>query len=51
MFVGCRIINVLSFLQDGNKGLTLEARKERDAEVMRLKQQKAADKKEVETKK
>jgi len=29
--------------QEGNKGMTLEARKERDAEVMRLKQQKKAD--------
>lgn len=27
--------------KDGNKGMTLEARKQRDAEVMRLKQQKA----------
>lgn len=37
--------------KDGNKGLTLEARKQRDADMMRLKQQKAATKKEVETKK
>lgn len=29
--------------QEGNKGMTLEARKERDAEVMRLKQQKKAE--------
>jgi len=28
---------------EGNKGMTLEARKERDAEVMRLKQQKKAE--------
>jgi len=28
--------------QEGNKGMTLEARKQRDAEVMRLKQEKAA---------
>jgi len=32
--------------KDGNKGMTLEARKQRDAEMMRLKQQKAAGKKE-----
>lgn len=32
--------------KEGNKGLTLEARKQRDAEIMRLKQQKAAGKKE-----
>ncbi|XP_074599344.1 modifier of protein aggregation 4 [Brevipalpus obovatus] len=31
--------------KDGNKGLTLEERKLRDAEVMRLKQQKALEKK------
>lgn len=31
--------------KDGNKGMTLEARKQRDAEMMRLKQQKAAEKK------
>jgi len=31
--------------KDGNKGMTLEARKERDAEMMRLKQLKAAEKK------
>jgi len=30
--------------QDGNKGMTLEARKQRDAEMMRLKQQKAETK-------
>jgi len=30
--------------QDGNKGMTLEARKQRDAEMMRLKQQKAQTK-------
>ncbi|XP_066950445.1 modifier of protein aggregation 4 [Macrobrachium rosenbergii] len=30
--------------KDGNKGMTLEARKHRDAEMMRLKQQKAAKK-------
>lgn len=34
--------------KDGNKGLTLEARKQRDAEMMRLKQQKAAGKKDDE---
>jgi len=28
--------------QEGNKGMSLEARKQRDAEVMRLKQEKAA---------
>lgn len=27
--------------KDGNKGMTLEARKQRDAEMMRVKQQKA----------
>ncbi|XP_076336469.1 modifier of protein aggregation 4-like isoform X2 [Tachypleus tridentatus] len=32
--------------KDGNKGLTLEERKHRDAEVMRLKQKKALEKKE-----
>eukprot|EP00094_Tigriopus_californicus_P013093 TCALIF_12662-PA protein Name:"Similar to SERF2 Small EDRK-rich factor 2 (Pongo abelii)" AED:0.46 eAED:0.49 QI:0/-1/0/1/-1/1/1/0/66 len=26
--------------QDGNKGMTLEARKQRDADIMRLKQEK-----------
>ncbi|XP_068217203.1 modifier of protein aggregation 4 [Palaemon carinicauda] len=31
--------------KDGNKGMTLEARKQRDAEMMRLKQQKATTKK------
>nr|ACR54123.1 putative SERF-like protein [Palaemon varians] len=31
--------------KDGNKGMTLEARKQRDAEMMRLKQQKATSKK------
>ncbi|XP_042228176.1 modifier of protein aggregation 4-like [Homarus americanus] len=30
--------------KDGNKGMTLEARKQRDAEMMRLKQQKAETK-------
>ncbi|KAK7066247.1 Modifier of protein aggregation 4 [Halocaridina rubra] len=30
--------------KDGNKGMTLDARKQRDAEMMRLKQQKAANK-------
>ena len=39
------IINWLLMLiicvQDGNKGMTLEARKQRDAEMMRVKQQKA----------
>jgi len=28
--------------KEGNKGMSLEARKQRDAEVMRLKQEKAA---------
>lgn len=28
--------------KEGNKGMTLEARKQRDAEMMRLKQQKAS---------
>lgn len=32
--------------QEGNKGVSLEARKQRDAEVMRLKQEKAAAKEE-----
>ncbi|XP_076056997.1 modifier of protein aggregation 4 isoform X1 [Oratosquilla oratoria] len=31
--------------KDGNKGMNLEQRKQRDAEMMRLKQQKAAEKK------
>lgn len=31
--------------QEGNKGLTLEARKERDAEMMRIKQLKANENK------
>jgi len=30
--------------KEGNKGMSLEARKQRDAEVMRLKQEKAAGK-------
>lgn len=30
--------------KDGNKGMTLEARKQRDAEMMRLKQLKAQEK-------
>jgi len=34
--------------QEANKGLTKEQRQHRDAEVMRLKQQKAAEKKEAE---
>ena len=32
---------VAYIFQDGNKGMTLEQRKHRDAEVMRLKQQKS----------
>ncbi|XP_050731297.1 modifier of protein aggregation 4-like [Eriocheir sinensis] len=36
--------------KNGNKGMTLEARKQRDAEMMRLKQQKA-EKKKVDVKK
>jgi len=31
--------------KEGNKGMTLEARKQRDAEMMRLKQQKANEQK------
>lgn len=31
----------IPLLQVGNKGMTLEARRQRDAELMRLKQQKA----------
>lgn len=32
--------------KEGNKGMTLEARKQRDAEMMRLKQEKAKKKEE-----
>jgi len=35
--------------KDSNKGMTLEARAHRDAEVMRLKQLKALEKKQAET--
>lgn len=35
--------------KEGNKGMTLEARKERDAEQMRLKQLKAKEKQNGET--
>ncbi|KAF8777201.1 small EDRK-rich factor 2-like [Argiope bruennichi] len=34
--------------KDGNKGLSLEERRRRDAEILRLKQQKALEKKQQE---
>jgi len=37
--------------KEGNKGMTLEARKERDAEAMRLKQLKAKEKEKEKEKK
>lgn len=38
------LLTVLYNLQEGNKGMSLEARKQRDAEQMRLKQMKAQQK-------